>query len=229
MSDFEVVLARLLTEPGFATTLATNSVAALTGYRLSSEETATLTSNAGVVTPGPGEADATALGAAAEPLAAGLGTAPDATAAGFGSAPDATAAGFGTAPEPLKAGFGAAIGEPIPGADPVPPPPSPPDGRPVGLARKAEEPPLPENYPRRVDVDGDGTWDPHELRARADGGVDILADTDGDGQVEFVGHDDNADGLVDWSEYDTTGDGTLDTRTYDDDGDGWMDRSEPAS
>lgn len=91
------------------------------------------------------------------------------------------------------------------------------------------EVPLPEGYQTRVDVDGDGVWDPHALRVRPDGGVDILVDSDGDGRSEWVGHDDDADSLIEWAEYNTTGDSTLDTRYYDDNGNGWLDRAEPAS
>jgi hypothetical protein len=93
-----------------------------------------------------------------------------------------------------------------------------------GAGAPPAEPRLPDGYRTRVDIDGDGEWDRHEVRARADGGVDIVADTDGDGEIDFVGHDLNADGLVEVAEYDRDGDGHFERRMHDDDGDGWMDR-----
>jgi hypothetical protein len=84
-----------------------------------------------------------------------------------------------------------------------------------------------DNYSTRVDIDGDGSWDAHTVHARADGGVDIHADMNNDGVVDFIGHDDNRDGLVDSADYDTNHDGVMDVRMYDDNRDGWMDRSEP--
>jgi hypothetical protein len=82
------------------------------------------------------------------------------------------------------------------------------------------------DYHTRVDVDGDGSWDAHRAYERADGGVDIHVDADGDGAVDFIGHDRDRDGLVDSAEFDNDRDGTFETRMRDDDGDGWMDRSE---
>lgn len=86
------------------------------------------------------------------------------------------------------------------------------------------DPALPQGYHTRVDADGDGRWDRHSLRGRADGGVDIPVDANHDGRVDFVGHDDDADGLVDSADYDKNHDGSFEKRMYDDDGDGWMDR-----
>jgi hypothetical protein len=82
------------------------------------------------------------------------------------------------------------------------------------------------DYHTRVDVDGDGTWDAHRAYERPDGGVDIHVDADGDGRVDFVGHDRDRDGLVDSAEFDNDRDGVFETRMYDDTGDGWLDRSE---
>ena len=62
-------------------------------------------------------------------------------------------------------------------------------------------------------------------RGRADGGVDILVDLDGDGKTDFVGHDVDADRTVDSADYDKNHDGFFEKRMYDDDGDGWLDRS----
>lgn len=92
----------------------------------------------------------------------------------------------------------------------------------LGPASGAE---VPAGYRTRVDVDGDGTWDQHLVRGRAGGGVEILVDANGDGRVDFIGHDTDADGLIEISEYDRNHDGFFERRMYDDNGDGWMDRS----
>jgi len=59
---------------------------------------------------------------------------------------------------------------------------------------------------------------------RADGGVDIHADINRDGVVDFVGHDYERDGLV-MRPSSTRSRRRLDTRMFDDNGDGWMDRA----
>ncbi|GAB3969985.1 hypothetical protein [Plantactinospora veratri] len=144
------------------------------------------------------------LAAALADAEAGFGPGP-AAEVGFGSAPGSgppAEVGFGAGP-PAEVGFGAAG-----------PPPA-----------TETEPAVPEGYRTRVDVDGDGDWDRHTLRGRADGGVDILVDHDRDGRTDFVGHDLDADGLVEISEYDRNRDGFFEKRMYDDDGDGWMDRT----
>jgi len=84
---------------------------------------------------------------------------------------------------------------------------------------------VPEGYHAGLDLDGDGRDDEHILRGRADGGVDILVDRDGDGQVDIIGHDDDADGHVESTDYDKDGDGHFERTRYDDDGDGWLDRT----
>jgi hypothetical protein len=84
---------------------------------------------------------------------------------------------------------------------------------------------VPEGYHAGLDLDGDGRDDEHILRGRADGGVDILVDRDGDGQVDIIGHDDDADGHVESADYDKDGDGHFERTRYDDDGDGWLDRT----
>ncbi|MEV8514058.1 hypothetical protein [Dactylosporangium sp. NPDC051484] len=81
-----------------------------------------------------------------------------------------------------------------------------------------------DGYHTRVDWDGDGRWDQHTYVNRADGGVDIVVDTDGDGRPEFVGHDTDRDGLINSSEIDTNHDGVMDARYEDVNGDGWLDR-----
>jgi hypothetical protein len=163
---------------------------------------------------------------------AGLGGSPGTDSAGMGAAQvDAYASDTyglgpgGSGPGGL-AGLGDQIGDGLLAADTAesgegglgaaPPPPAPEPPAPVGP---------PEGYRTRVDVDGDGEWDKHVVMGRADGGVDILVDSDGDGRVDFVGRDDNADRLVDSARYDKDGDGFFEKRMYDDDGDGWMDRT----
>lgn len=93
------------------------------------------------------------------------------------------------------------------------------DGIPNGAGQAPTD-----GYHTRVDWDGDGTWDQHTYVNRADGGVDIVVDTDGDGRAEFVGHDTDRDGLINSSEIDTNHDGVMDQRYEDLNGDGWLDR-----
>jgi hypothetical protein len=83
----------------------------------------------------------------------------------------------------------------------------------------------PADYHPHVDVDGDGRWDQYQVSGRTDGGVDVTADMDHDGRVDFVGHDDNRDGFIDRTDYDKDHDGVLETHMTDMDGDGWMDRT----
>ena len=285
MSDFDDVLERLVMDPAFASTLASDPSSALHGYQLSEDEIALLHTQVGgdlgaqhdveiranqssmfgmltplagvfggigdhIVTSGMGPAAGGAGGGAPVEVSgigsaiqsSGIGSAPaqsglgpadgagQAVVTGFGSAPvdaygtdaygsgstyqtgglsglgDDISSGLRADEAPAESGFGAA---PIP-----PPPPEPPAA--VGP---------PEGYRTRVDVDGDGRWDDHVVMGRADGGVDIYVDNDGDGRVDFVGHDDDADGLVNSAEYDKNGDGFFEKRMYDDDGDGWMDRT----
>ncbi|HTJ40333.1 MAG TPA: hypothetical protein VL738_44625 [Dactylosporangium sp.] len=98
-----------------------------------------------------------------------------------------------------------------------------------GLAQQAGHAQVPgqaptDGYHTRVDWDGDGRWDQHTYVNRADGGVDIVVDTDGDGRAEFIGHDTDRDGLINSSEIDTNHDGVMDARYEDVNGDGWLDR-----
>ncbi len=85
--------------------------------------------------------------------------------------------------------------------------------------------PPPQGYRNRVDADGDGELDKATYRGRADGGVEILVDTDRDGRTDFIGHDVDLDNRVDHADYDKDGDGVFDKRMYDDDGDGYLDRT----
>lgn len=83
----------------------------------------------------------------------------------------------------------------------------------------------PKGYDNEVDADGDGTLDEATYRGRADGGVDILVDVNGDGRVDFVGADTDLDNRVDFADYDKNRDGVFEKRLIDDDGDGFLDRA----
>jgi hypothetical protein len=83
----------------------------------------------------------------------------------------------------------------------------------------------PAGYDNEVDADGDGTLDEATYRGRADGGVDILVDVNGDGRVDFVGTDADLDNRVDYADYDKDRDGVFEKRLIDDDGDGFLDRA----
>ncbi|BCJ66575.1 hypothetical protein [Polymorphospora rubra] len=260
MSDFDVVLERLVADPSFAAALAVDPVAALAGYRLDPDEIELLHSQVGGAAPTEHavetRANQSSLFGMLSPLAGLVG---EATAtAGQGDSSGSSRlheTGTGTVQRfesttytsqsmrgghssagPLAAA-GGAIGavDRVSGADPVSADrvsgfgaagAGPIAGIGDRIARATEElPTVPEGYRTRVDVDGDGRWDDHTLRARSDGGVDILVDVDGDGRVDFVGRDTDADGLVDVTDHDTDRDGVFETRGYDDNGDGWLDRT----
>jgi hypothetical protein len=256
MSDFDDVLERLLNDPGFKAALAADPQRALFGYRLDPEErellgvqfvageggerTVEIRTNksgvVGLVGPVAAALGVAVSGASNATAGASVGGATPTGSQAFGAAPGTSSFGhvaqqgvetFGfhdpstegteslgsVGGETSGAGsgtqsFGAASG----------------DGVSFGNApAEATE------YRTRVDVDGDGSWDPHTVYERPDGGVDIVADIDNDGRVDFVGHDDDRDGLVDSADFDSDGDGVLDTRMHDDTGDGWMDRQEHLS
>ncbi|HET8660956.1 MAG TPA: hypothetical protein VFM55_18415 [Micromonosporaceae bacterium] len=160
-------------------------------------------------------AGSAAAAAAAEELGAGPGPV---VSEGFGAGPGAGASeGFGAPPGAAASeGFDAPRGRAGKlvdgGSGAVPPQTDLPEG------------PPPAGYQTRVDVDGDGRWDRHSYRARADGGVDIVADLNRDGRADFVGRDYDRDGLVDAADYDKDRDGRFETHMFDDDRDGWMDR-----
>jgi hypothetical protein len=260
MSDFDVVLERLLTDPQFAAALAADRSAALAGYHLDPQEFELLGAQVGGDAGGEHvvetrESKASMFGLLA-PLvgAAGFGSAPAsegfgaAAQAGFGPASDAAGAGgfgpagdvtmgegFGSPDEStgvlLDAGFGTAspdgdtsgsliggelsdlIGKDMPTLhDPTPDPNQMPTGPPTT------------DYHTRVDVNGDGRWDQHAYRERADGGIDIMADMNHDGQADWIAIDYDRDGLVDQADWDKDKDGRFETHFFDDNGDGWLDR-----
>ena len=88
-----------------------------------------------------------------------------------------------------------------------------------------EPPPAPPGYHPHIDVNGDGHWDAYTVHGRAGGGVDVYADMNHDGRVDFVGHDYNADGRIDAADYDKDHDGVFENHQFDTNGDGWLDRS----
>jgi len=79
------------------------------------------------------------------------------------------------------------------------------------------------DYHARIDATGDGHWDKYVAVRHADGSVDAFEDRDGDGRIDFVGHDANGDGILESADYDDNFDGVADRRLTDVDGDGWMD------
>ncbi len=224
MSDFDAVLERLLSDPSFKSALAANPDAALSGYRLEAEERDLLCVQ---VSSDPGEERTVELRTSKSgvvgllgPVASMFGVATGGQT--LGSAPGSGT--FGSAPAGTQSlGDGdtstQSFGEVEPTED-------------MGTAAENPEtmgPALTEaaDYHTRVDVDGDPGWDAHTAYERSDGGVDIHADINNDGVVDFIGHDYDRDGLVDVAEFDNDLDGVMDTRMYDDSGDGWMDRAAP--
>jgi hypothetical protein len=183
-------------------------------------------------------AGAAGFGAAAH---SGFGAAPPASE-GFGSAASegfgvAADAGFGPATDGGSEGFGAASGTDIPdgsliggeladligqdmpsldGSEPGPELAPDPNAMPEG--------PPTTDYRTRVDVDGDGRWDHHAYRERADGGIDIMVDQNHDGNADWIAIDYDRDGLIEQADWDRDKDGRFETHFFDDDGDGWLDR-----
>ncbi|MDR7280998.1 Os1348 family NHLP clan protein [Catenuloplanes atrovinosus] len=238
MPGFDDALERLITDPAFAAALAADPDRALAGYTLSPDETALLRSQISTGTGDGGhravEARTSqssvfglfgeAFSAAADLGPGGTASFGDASSHGFGAAP-AHAAGLGSAPRGSE-GFGPAADTGLgpassaslhgtgPGATPA-----------AGFG--AAPTPVADGYRTRVDADGDGTWDPHSVRSRPGGGVEILVDRDGDGRTDFTGHDTDTDGLIDHADYDTDHDGTPDHHLTDTNNDGWLDTRTP--
>jgi hypothetical protein len=172
---------------------------------------------------------------------AGFGPAPRLPASeGFGAASEA---GFGAAKEVVASeGFGAAPGD---GFGPASPDGDLPDGSLIGseladligqdMPSLGDPEPAPDpnqmptgppttDYRTRVDVNGDGKWDQHAYRERADGGIDIMADMNNDGQADWIAIDYDRDGLIEQADWDRDKDGRFESHFFDDDGDGWLDR-----
>jgi hypothetical protein len=219
MSDFDEVLERLVTDPVFQAALRADPEAALRGYRLEPQERALLHEQVDLGD----EVDRTVemrisksgVFGMVGPVVSAFGLAavpppPEATPV-LGLASD----GPSNDPGDVTLSYGEAHPQAVFGTVDHPVPYVPQGGPPAA------------DYHTWVDADGDGRGDAFRAVERGDGGVDILVDTDGDGRVDFVGHDDDRDALVDVADYDTDGDGVLDTRMDDVDGDGWLDRSRP--
>lgn len=216
MRDFDVVLERLLTEASFQQELAADPAAALHAYELTDEERAILCTQ---VEAGPGADHTVEMRANKSGVIGLLGP----VAAAFGVAANGGPS-LGAAPRASESIGGAGHHEAMGAAAP---------DQTVGQAPRGDSssfgsaPVRASGYHTRVDVDGDGAWDRHVDYERKDGGVDITADMNHDGVVDFIGHDVDRDGRVDFAEYDHDFDGAMDTRMYDDTGDGWLDRGEP--
>ncbi len=244
MSDFDKVMERLVTDKAFQAALAANPASALAGYTLDKDERELLATQ--LVTGAGGERQVesrltkSGVVGLVGPVAASLGIAASGQAVGsaqaaqaVGSAPGGQA--VGSSPGGEFIGAAAPAGESVGFADVGG------GNEAVGEAGPAEvigkswtssvgrAPVEASGYQTYVDVNGDRKWDAHTAYERADGGVDIHADMNNDGIVDFVGHDYDRDGLVDDADYDTDFDATIDLRMYDDTGDGWLDRGVPIS
>jgi hypothetical protein len=233
MSDFEAVLERLLGDPGFQSALASDPGRALSGYTLSDEERELLHAQ---VSSGAGEERTVEIRTTKSSMmglfgsvAAGMGVAAAAGSGGHSGSVEALGPAVAGGPGGPLSGdesIGSAIGAPrgvemLGSAGTESLGPAVQEGS--GSVGRATVPP--ENYAPRIDVDGDGKWDRYTAE-EGPGGISLYADQDGDGRVDFIGHDVNRDGLVDSAEYDTNFDGQFDQRMVDDDRDGWLDRTE---
>ena len=226
MSDFDVVLERLLTDPSFPARLAADPAGALAGYDLDAAETDLLRQQV--------SSDAGASTAAVEDRVTKSSTFGLFSSFGFGGGTDAGAAreGFGDAPRGLPAV--SAFGDAPRGLPAVSALGDAPRGLPAvsgfgdaprsGLGEPEHLAP-PKGYHNRVDADGDGRLDRATYRGRAGGGAEIRVDLDGDGRADFVGVDQDLDNRVDFADYDKDHDGVFDKRMIDDDGDGFLDRT----
>jgi len=210
MSDFDEVLERLVTDPQFQAALRADPSTALAGYQLDPQERAVreaqLDQGAGPDRTVEARISKSGLAGMIGPVASAFGL--DATEPGghpvqsaYGPAPDDPAVGIAFGEVHATGAYGA------------------PDPHSAGLPAA--------DYHTWVDAGGDGSPDAYRAVERGDGGVDIEIDQDGDGRVDFVGHDYDRDGLVDDADYDTDRDGVLDTRMTDVTGDGWLDESAP--
>jgi hypothetical protein len=228
MSDFDTVLERLVTDPGFPAALAADPATALAGYQLSAEEVDLLRSQVSAGDGGDRTVETRTSKASMMGLLAPL--------AGFGlGSGGGTEIGRGLAPHPHEH-FGANVHS---GLSPVDSAHGEGSARPdagaveagrVGQSIGPAEGPVAgagdqvaTNYHPHIDADGDGHWDKYLAVRHADGGVDVYEDRNGDGRVDFIGHDANGDGILESADYDENFDGVTDTHMTDTNGDGWMD------
>jgi hypothetical protein len=209
MSDFDTVLERLVTDPGFARALAADPNAALAGYRLDADEVALLRSQVSAGDGGDRRVEERTSKASMVGLLGSLG--------GIGTGHQGAAAAVGhelAAQQHHHAGFGPNVPNPY-----DTPPPAETTAAGPGFG---DQPAV--GYHPRIDADGDGRWDHYTAVRHADGSVDVYEDRNGDGRIDFVGHDANGDGILQSADYDENFDGHLETHMVDDNGDGWMDR-----
>jgi hypothetical protein len=242
MSDFDGLLERLVADPAFLATLATDPSRALAGYDLDPGERELLTAH---VFAGSGPDRTVEMRTSKSGLTGLLGAVAAAFGlAGahqsFGSSQSGQVAGPQTGDQAVDTSsgheaFGSSSGQEAFGSSSAHDAFGSTSSEGTGDAQAHEQPEgsfgtfagrvVATDYHTRIRVDGDGDWDNYTAYERGDGGVDIVH-VDDNGRIDFVGHDYNRDGLVDDADFDTNGDGVLDTRMYDDNGDGWMDRSE---
>jgi len=241
MSDFDTVLERLVTDPGFARALAADPDAALAGYRLDADEVALLrsqvsagdggdraveerTSKASMMGLlgsfggiGAGHQDAAMVGRGLAPHPHAE-FAPDGPHSGF--APDGPQSGF--APDGPQSGFAPLDADAPDPYNPYPVAPAAEVAHPADQLIPGDQPAT--DYHARIDADGDGHWDRYTAVRHADGSVDVYEDRNADGRIDFVGHDANGDGVLEGADYDENFDGHLETHMVDTNGDGWMDK-----
>jgi hypothetical protein len=228
MSDFDDVLERLLNDPTFQARLAADPQSALAGYHLDDEERELLGAHLAV---GDGADRTVEIRTSKSGIVGMLGPVLSAfgVAAGGGSGSGGPNESMGHAPggnDPRET-FGHSPAHKVTESLGSAPSPTQSMGHPGDPQPDiGSGPPLASDYHTHVDADGDGRWDSYTAYQRSDGGVDVTVDMDGDGRVDFVGHDINRDGLIDSADFDNDHDGTFETRMYDDSGDGWMDREE---
>ena len=200
MSDFDAVLERLLTDPGFSARLSADPASALAGYRLSADEIELLRSQVSTGDSGDRTVENRTSKASMMGLLGSFG--------GLGGHD----VGRGLAPH-THAGFGAnSPGETVSHAV------APAEGHAAAPDQLAT------GYHAHVDATGDGKWDNYVAVRHGDGSVDVYEDRNADGRIDFVGHDANGDGVLEGADYDENFDGHLETHMVDTNGDGWMDK-----
>jgi hypothetical protein len=156
-------------------------------------------------------------GLEAVPAEEGLGDAADVGyTTGLGEAPGGWAGESTTA----HVGFGAA-----PDLDGLPPVTAPLGEIALETASQVDASAAPAGYHNQVDADGDGHLDHATYRGDGHGGAEILVDLNGDGRVDFIGHDTDLDNRVDYADYDKDHDGVFEKRMYDTNHDGILDHA----
>ena len=223
MSDFDTVLERLVTDPGFARALAADPDAALAGYRLDADEVALLRSQVSAGDGGDRAVEERTSKASMMGLLGSFG--------GIGAGhQDAAMVGRGLAPHPHaefapdgpQSGFAPLDADAPDPYNPYTVAPAAEVAHPADQLIPGDQPAT--DYHARIDADGDGHWDRYTAVRHADGSVDVYEDRNADGRIDFVGHDANGDGVLEGADYDENFDGHLETHMVDTNGDGWMDK-----